>query len=181
MIPLLVVLIAMILLAIVSAAFHHGSPAAAFVLMPAVILAFIGAYFWMFVLMLRLSLAFPASIAEDLPAVEAIRRSGQLTRGAKGRIFLVMLIVYAGMYLAMLVTGAVIALLGALAALVFGGLPHEIAPPLRYLGFVFLIPIWLAMMVLWIALPMAAVVTALAVFYRDQRLRIDGVSLPSAP
>lgn len=138
--------------------------------------AFIGAYAWMFVLMIRLSLAFPASVAEDLPAVEAIRRSGQLTCGAKGRIFLVMLIVYAGMYVVILIFVAILACLAAFAAFLFSILHLSLTKPWSFLGLILLVPVWLAMMVLSTALPMAAVITALAVFYRDQRLRIDGVA-----
>src|SRR5579863_8481946 len=51
---------------------------------------------------LRFSLAFPASVFEDLTAWQAIKRSGVLTRGAKGRIFLVLLVIYAATYLAIL-------------------------------------------------------------------------------
>jgi MFS family permease len=176
MAPLIVIMIAAILLAILAAAFHYSSPAAAYLAMPLFIVVFIGVYVWMIVLMIRLSLVFPASVAEDLSAVEAIRRSGQLTRGAKGRIFLVMLLVYAATYLVILVSVAIVSGLVAFAALAFSSLHLELAPPWSYLGFILLIPLWLAAMVLWTAVPMAAIITTLAVFYRDQRLRIEGVA-----
>src|SRR5580704_15233291 len=41
---------------------------------------------------LRFALAFPASVIENLTAWQAIKRSGALTRGAKGRIFLILLV-----------------------------------------------------------------------------------------
>jgi hypothetical protein len=177
--PLLIILIPSFLIPFGSNLFH-GSQAAAFFLLPLFILAFIGAYVWMFVLMIRLSLAFPASVAEDLPAVEAIRRSRQLTRGAKGRIFLVMLIVYAGMYVVMLLCAAIVACLAAFAAFLFSILHLNLATPWSYFGLILFVPVWLSTMVLLTALPLAAVITALAVFYRDQCLRIDGVAPPAA-
>jgi membrane-anchored glycerophosphoryl diester phosphodiesterase (GDPDase) len=44
---------------------------------------------------LRFTLAIPACVIEDLPARKAIRRSIELSKGARGRIFLLALLVVA--------------------------------------------------------------------------------------
>src|ERR1035437_10255024 len=76
---------------------------ALFLLIPLIALLFIGAMVYGVIIAMRLSLAFPAALAEGLTAVAALRRSGQLTKGAKGRIFLVLLVVYALGYAAEMV------------------------------------------------------------------------------
>jgi hypothetical protein len=121
---------------------------------------------------LRFSLAFPVAVFEDLTAWQAIKRSGVLMRGAKGRIFLVLLVIYAATYLAMLVFLGGAALIGALGFLAFSGM-HLSTPAiwvLAILGGVF----FLAAMVVFMAASWAGYVTAFAVIYNDQRLRIDG-------
>ena len=96
------------------------------------------------------------------------------------RIFFVMLIVYAGMYVVILICVAILACLAAFAAFLFSILHLNLTTPWSFLELILLVPVWLAMMLLWTALPMAAAITALAVIYRDQRLRIDGVTLHAA-
>jgi hypothetical protein len=122
---------------------------------------------------LRFALAFPASVIEDLTAWQAIKRSGVLTRGAKGRILLVILVIYAATYLAMLVLMIGAALMGALGFLIFSGAHLQHSTPaiwgLAILGGVG----FLAAMVLFTAASWAGYVTAFAVIYNDQRLRID--------
>jgi hypothetical protein len=178
--PLLAVLLSVALAGLLTGVMRD-STAAAFFLIPLAILGVAGGYIWAIVLMLRLALAFPAAVAEDLPAWQAIRRTGQLTRGAKGRIFAVMLIVYAVTYI---LNMAAMALLFALASLsvAAGTVFHlPLHSPLGYAGAGLVALLWLAAMFLWIALPWAIVTTAQCVLYRDQRLRIDGVALPTAP
>ncbi|HMG88106.1 MAG TPA: hypothetical protein VK574_20410 [Terracidiphilus sp.] len=125
---------------------------------------------------LRFALAFPASVSENLTAWQAIKRSGVLCRGAKGRILLVLLVIYAATYLAMLVLMGGAAMMGALGFLVFSGMHLQPSTPtiwgLGILGGVG----FLAVMVLFMAASWAGYVTAFAVIYNDQRLRIDGAS-----
>jgi len=122
---------------------------------------------------LRFALAFPASVIEDLTAWQAIKRSGVLSRGAKGRILLVILVIYAATYLAMLVLMIGAAVIGALGFLIFSGAHLQHSTPaiwgLAILGGVG----FLAAMVLFTAASWAGYVTAFAVIYNDQRLRID--------
>lgn len=127
------------------------------------------------IMSLRLSLAFPASLAEELTAWAAIRRSGQLTQGAKGRIFLVLLVIYALGYAAEMVGGMVLMAvfgIGALAAMV---LHVQLASVAGIVGVVLFALCFLAFIFLWITLFWAAFSTALAVLYYDQRLRKDGL------
>lgn len=177
--PLLVVLFPCIVLI---PTIHNatGSAAAAFFLVPLLLIAFVGGYVWMFVLMLRLSLAFPAAVAEDLGPLEAIRRSSQLTRGAKGRIFSAILLIYAFTYTLILIVIFVLAGLGIGIAVVSGGF-HGVAGTLLHSLEISLISVlFFIMMLISTAIPMAAIFATLAIFYRDQRLRIDGVVLPAA-
>lgn len=154
-------------------------PAGFFFLMPLGMLLFLGAMVYGFIMAMRFSLAFPASLAEDLPARAALRRSGQLTRGAKGRIFLVLLVVYALAYAAemvgILVLGAAIGI-GALAMAACGvqmpsatGIAGIVLAGLCFAAFLFL----------WMALLWAAFSMTFAVLYQDQRLRKEGP--PPAP
>ncbi|HUB29962.1 MAG TPA: hypothetical protein VL967_09700 [Terracidiphilus sp.] len=55
----------------------------------------LGAIIYAILMGLRYSLAVPASVIEDLPARKAIRRSIHLSKGSRGRIFLLALLVVA--------------------------------------------------------------------------------------
>ena len=129
---------------------------------------------------LRFALAFPASVIEDLTAWQAIKRSGVLTRGAKGRIFLVLLVIYAATYLAMLVLMSGAALVGALGFLAFSRMHSHPSTPvivvIAILGGVGL----LGAMVIFTAASWAGYSTGFAVIYNDQRLRV-GPASASAP
>jgi len=130
---------------------------------------------------LRFSLAFPASVIEDLTAWQAIRRSGILTRGAKGRIFLVLLVIYAATYLAILLLMCGAAIVGAIGFFAWWGMhSHLSMPAIRILAVLAGIA-FLAVMVLFMACTWAGYTTALAVLYNDQRMRIDGAPSAIAP
>jgi len=53
----------------------------------------LGAFIYAVVMALRYSLALPASVLEDLPARQAIRRSIDLSKGSRGRIFVLGLLI----------------------------------------------------------------------------------------
>jgi len=172
--PLLVIEAA-VLLGATAFARSGGTPAPAlFFLLPLVILLYLGAIVYCILMGLRLSLAFPACVAEGLTASAAIKRSFQLTYGAKGRIFLVILVIYAalyaGIFVAEIAVGVVVAV-GVGVAAVAGLHP---AAPWSYIGLGLLGLCALGAMILFISLNYAAVTTALAVLYHDQRLREDG-------
>ncbi|MGA8086588.1 MAG: hypothetical protein WCA10_04730 [Terracidiphilus sp.] len=130
---------------------------------------------------LRFSLAFPASVFEDLTAWQAIKRSGILTRGAKGRIFLALLVIYAATYLAILLLMSGAALIGALGFLAVSGMHLHLSTPAIWVLAVLGGIAFLAVMVLFTAASWAGYATAFAVLYNDQRLRIGGAfaSTPS--
>jgi hypothetical protein len=146
------------------------SPAALFFLIPLVVLFYLGAFVYAILTSLRLSLAFPACVHENLTAVQAIKRSGVLTNGAKGRIFLVLLVIYAISYAAIMILYAVGLFVFAIAAL--AGLGHaSLTSPITIALIVIGVLAVLALVLLWSAALMAAYSCAFAVFYRDQRLR----------
>jgi hypothetical protein len=128
--------------------------------------------------MLRFALAFPACVVEDLSAWASMQRSAKLTRGAKGRIFLVILVIYAALYAAMMVIELVALLLGAVGAIVMMILHAHVTAPWSYIGIGLILICAFAFMVLFISLTYAVLVAALAVLYHDQRLRKD---VPLAP
>jgi hypothetical protein len=155
----------------------HPNPAALFFLIPLAMLLYLGAIAYAIVMSLRLSLAFPACVHEGLTAMQAIRRSGVLTQGAKGRIFLVLLVVYAIGYAVVMVFYAVGLFIFAIGALAGAGHLHP-ASPLALLFLALLAIGAIAVVLFWSVLLMAAYATSFAVIYRDQCLRKDG-SLPA--
>jgi hypothetical protein len=97
-----------------------AAPAALFLLAPAAILGYFGFLVYCILFMLRFAVAYPAAVVEGLSARAALRRSTTLTCGARGRIFVVMLVVYAAMYaasMAVIMVFGIIASLGAVAAM----------------------------------------------------------------
>jgi hypothetical protein len=154
-----------------------------FLLIPLLFLFYLAAMVYAILMMLRILLAFPASVAEGLPAWAAIKRSNRLTRGAKGRIFLVLLVIYAASYLLILVLFVALGLIASI-GLVAGAAMHVHLPsPMACAGIGVAAVCALAGFFLYTTVTWAAFTTALAVLYHDQRLRIDAQSpvLPIAP
>lgn len=151
-----------------------SAPVAMLLLIPAAILALLGFFVYCILIMLRFAVAFPVSVAEGLTAQAALRRSAALTCGARGRIFLVMLVVYAAMYVAgmvIIIPFGVIGSVGALAAMA----AHVRAGSAAFYILIALgAVIYLLLMVVYAAVTYAALNTALAVIYHDQRWRKDG-------
>jgi len=155
----------------------NATSAALFLLIPLGVLLYLGSMVYAIIMSLRLSLAFPACIQEGLTAGQAIKRSGELTRGAKGRIFLVLLVIYAISYAFMMVVYIAGLLLFAIGALT--GMGHwNSTSPLTIVPIVLACLAGVALMLLWAALLMAAYSTAFAVLYRDQCLRKSGWQPP---
>jgi len=156
----------------------NANTAALFFLIPLVVLLYLGSLVYAIVMSLRLSLAYPACVQEGLTARRAITRSAVLTQGAKGRIFLALLVIYAigyAFFLVFYIVGIFIVAIGAVA-----GIGHiHAASPGMYILLGLLAVCALVVILLWAILLMAAYSTAFAVFYRDQCLRKDG--LPPSP
>jgi hypothetical protein len=162
---------------------HHASGMSAghslpFVFIPMLVLFYLCIMVYSILIMLRFALAYPASVEENLSAWAALGRSTQLTRGAKGRIFLVILVVYvaicAAQFLANLILfalAAVVALVSILAHLTVGSATFYVLVGLGVVGY--------GMIILGSALvTYSALTTALAVLYGDQRRRKDGIASP---
>jgi len=146
---------------------------------PLIMLFYLGAMVYAVLVMLRLVLAVPACVAEDMSAWKSLRRSNQLTHGAKGRIFLLALLIYAIGYAAFLVAEMVIFFLGAMVALV-GMLLHVAMAPWGYIGIGVGAVIFLCAYLFWLALIAGAYQTLFAMVYQDQRLRLEGAAAAQA-
>jgi hypothetical protein len=158
----------------IAAASGGVSPAAVFCLVALTILLYIGLMIYCIWLMLRFFLAFPASVTEGLTAWASLKRSALLTKGAKGRIFLVLLVVYAATYLVnfvLMMIFFVVAAIGAVAAVLAhvaeGSPAFFILIGLGVLGY-------LLVVVACAMFSYVAYSTSCAVLYNDQRLRTDG-------
>jgi hypothetical protein len=155
----------------------HGSDNAGilFLLIPLGILLYLGAFVYAIIMALRLSLAYCACVHEGLTARQAITRSGFLTQGAKGRIFLVLLVIYAISYAVMMVIYFIgLIVFGAVMLAGSAGLSAHDTTPFGYAGIGLLILAGAAIVIFWSALLMAAYSVSFAVLYRDQCLRRDG-------
>jgi hypothetical protein len=130
----------------------RGNPntAALFFLIPLAVLLYFGSIVYAIIVSLRLSLAYPACVCEDLTASQAIGYA----------IFIVL-------YIVGMIVGGIAAVAGA------GRL--QSAPPWVYILLGLLVACAIVIMLLWTVLLMAAYSTAFAVFYRDQCLRTDGL------
>jgi hypothetical protein len=152
-----------------------------FFLIPIIVLLYLCVIVYSILIMLRFALAYPASVEENLTAWAALRRSAQLTRGAWGRIFLAILVVYAAVYAVQIVCILVLGLVASLVALgamlahvTVGSQAFFTLVGLGVLGYVLTI-------VVTALLAYSALTTAVAVLYHDQRLRKEsGTPAPAA-
>ena len=156
--------------------FGHGNQPGAGLLMmiPLMIVVYLAAMIYEVMMGLWLSLAFPACIAEDLTAWRAIRRSFTLTRGAKGRMFLLLLVIYAAVYAGALVIEIALGIVGCLVALI-GVALHLALNPWGFIGIGVAAICVLVAMFLVTACTWSAFATTFAVVYHDQRRRMEGI------
>jgi hypothetical protein len=153
-----------------------AGPASAFFLVPLLVMLYLGILVYSILIMIRLSVAFPAAVEEGLSAWGSIVRSVKLTQNAMGRIFLVMLVVYAITYAAILVFILVFLFLAALVALAAvathvtrGSTAFFVLAGLGVFGYS-------VVLTGATVLSYSAMTTATAVIYHDQRRRLDGPS-----
>lgn len=158
---------------------HAGFNPAVILLAPLGMLLFVGAMVYGMLMMLRLALAFPASVVEELPAIASLKRSNTLTQGAKGRMFIVLLVIYAACYGFVMVFIVVLSLLGFLCSLAGLVLHTSLLSPLGFTAIGFLGFFALLGFLLYISLYLAGFTTSLVVIYQDQRLRNDHPPLAS--
>ncbi|MGA3343497.1 MAG: hypothetical protein ABSC76_01395 [Terracidiphilus sp.] len=129
--------------------------------------AFVGYGIWM---LLRLSLAFPACVVEQMKAWAAVKRSFALSQGTKGRIFLLFLLVAAlGWLLSMAVTLPLTILLYLIPGM--NNPQHE-----HGAGVAVLLILYAAAFAAQSLLkPVYSI--ALMLFYYDQRIRLEGFDI----
>jgi uncharacterized membrane protein len=148
--------------------------------LPLLMLLYFGSLIYAIVAFLWLALACPACVAENVPATAAIGRSFKLTRGAKGRIFLLLLVLYAIYYATVIVVECVFAALGSAGALVFMLLHVALKPwGLVAIGvgaFCLLVAIFVLVAYVW-----SSFMTTFAVVYHEQRMRREGAVAAEAP
>lgn len=150
-----------------------------FLMIPLGMLLFLAALICGILITLRLSLAFPACVVESLGVIASLKRSNQLTKGAKGRTFVVLLVIYAACYAFTIVLFAVLGLLALIFVLAGTALGIHLASPLGIAAAVCLGICAFLGFSLYMALSWASFTTALAVIYADQRLHKDAP--PPAP
>ena len=152
---------------------HATSPGMLFLLVPLIVLLYAGLLFFMVWIGLRMGLAFPASVAEDLTATAALKRSGQLTLGAKGRMFLVLLVVYAIGYVvifALEMVGFVLIFCG---AMVLAALHLDHQPLWTGVGGGLMAVFFAVIVFFYMASLLSAMAVSFGVMYGDQRRRME--------
>jgi hypothetical protein len=148
-------------------------------LVPLGILLAIALYVYGIIVALRLSLAIPAAISENLTASAALRRSTQLTYGAKGRIFLVLLVVDLICGLGIFAVEVVAILLGVVAVAVGSAFHMQVKEPITIVAIVLGGLVIAVLFLMVIVITYSALIASLAVLYNDQRRRYDSLLSPA--
>jgi hypothetical protein len=121
---------------------------------------------------LRFSLAYPASVAEGLSSWPSLKRSGQLSQGSRGRIFV--------MFLLVLILTVVLSLTLAIPldiVLALASPRHAPGTPASFalLSFIQMGNLAVSFLVRVFVMPIYAI--ALVLFYIDQRTRMEGYDI----
>ncbi len=125
----------------------------------------------MVLLMLTYSLAMPACVAEQKPAWEAMKRSVKLSKGTRGRIFLMLVLIW--VLSAVVSMAAYIPMMIAVVAISAMGRGAEYATAVLVISETFNVLANFTVQVL--VTPVYA--TALVLFYFDQRIRTEGYDI----
>jgi hypothetical protein len=121
---------------------------------------------------LRFSLAFPVSVAEEAPAWPSMQRSGRLSKGTRGRIFVMFLLVYA---LSVAVSLALMIPMFIAIALVMRKSLVGSQPAPAFIVAIETVNFGISFLVRAFVMPVYA--TALMLFYYDQRTRQEGYDI----
>ena len=151
-------------------------PALYFVIVPLVIVLYVGGIVWAFWISLHLMLAEPACVAEDLTGWNALKRSGKLSQGGKWRMLGVFLLVCLMMTALMIALEMIVFALLGVGALT--GMILHVHPSVSHLG-VWVVPISIlsaALFYLVIAMQWGSYAVTMTVLYDDQRFRSEGVA-----
>jgi len=121
-------------------------------------------------MLLRLSLAFPACVVEQIGAVAALKRSSTLTRGSRGRIFLLYLLgAVLGWILTMMVTVPL--------SIVTAMIPAASSPEHAQTAAIVMVFVLYGAMFAIQSLTRPVYGIALVLFYYDQRIRQEGFDI----
>jgi hypothetical protein len=151
-------------------------PGMLLVLMPLFVVGYAGSIVYAVWMILRLGLAVPACLTEEITALQSLKRSTRLTRGIMGRMFLVMLVVYAINFAVILVLEMIGFVVVAMVAVIGSSLHMHLTQPLGLVGIGILAIAVFAALLLVTTLGWASYVTTFCVFYDDQRLRLEGAA-----
>jgi hypothetical protein len=154
------------------------SPGQIVFVFPLIALGYLGSLVYAVIMGLRLALAVPACIEEGVAGSSALRRSITLTRNAKGRIFLVMLVVYAAGYGGLMVIQFAGFVVGAVGALLLSLFHLPVVGGFIALGVLILCV--LGGMFAGMGLLACGFAAGLAVIYHDQRRWMEGVTAQPA-
>jgi hypothetical protein len=180
-VPLLAIVLAFTLAGVGIHFLLGGHAATLGVLVPAIFgLIYLGFLVYTVFIALRFSLSYAACVDEEITASAALKRSAQLTEGARGRIFVVLLVIYAILYavtyVALILSVLAVGGVGVLAALIMHveqGTPAFFAlialGGLLYVGMIAVVSI----------ANYIGMVAAIAVLYDDQKLRLRGEVSPA--
>jgi MFS family permease len=135
-----------------------------------VVVLFIAAFVYMVWRWLCYSLAMPACIVEEKTAWQSIKRSNSLSKGTRGRIFVMYLLMFAILIVISIVVD-VIMFIGLALANVLGG--AKLGPVVTIAGMIIALVGRIAMQALIEPLPLIALV----LFYYDQRVRTEGYDI----
>jgi len=152
----------------------QGSPGLWLAMIPLLVMGYLGAVVYMVWMMLRLVLSFPAAAAENIAATQAMRRSFLLTRKAKGRIFLIMLVVYAITYAGIMAMELAILAVAGVSGLIGVALHLHPGQALSIAGITVGGMAGAAVFLVVMALIYASYAISVSVLYEDQVIRIDG-------
>jgi hypothetical protein len=132
-----------------------------------VVVALIGYAAWM---LLRLCLAFPACVVEQIGAWDALKRSSALSKGTRGRVFLLYLL---GTVLSWMLSGGVTLIVTIVLALIPGASSPQRA---QTTGMIVIFSYYAAAFAVQ-ALTKPVYGIALTLFYYDQRIRQEGFDI----
>lgn len=142
------------------------------------IVLYLAAVVWAVLATIRLVLAYPACVAENLTAWEAVRRGNRLSQGGRLRIFLVGLVLYAASYgviLACELAFGIVFGIGAIPVYVF-----HLGPAWTITGIILLGICSSCVLLLLVMCISSAYSVAFAILYREH-LRLEAASaLPGA-
>jgi hypothetical protein len=154
----------------------HGDGSSFVLLIPLIVLCYLGAMIYGIWMAVRFAFSFFASVSEDLTAAQAMARSWQLTRNSFWRIFGVMFVVYLMLYAVQMVV--MFATEFAVLIVVFGAMALSVTP--QSTAFPFLIGLGaivaIAFFTLLYSVTYATLATALSILYEDQRMRLAPIT-----